>query len=127
MTHPAKRLSVVRATAPHAVNPIDFKNVYVFKHPVSMRKGIDGLTGMILKFYGRSLFNLNGHMFLFMSADRKRAKAILIESSRTTLFYSRLNGKNYFPDIKLGERWTRRELMTFLNSPTQNEVIVQGD
>jgi len=74
--------------------------VYVFNVPVDMRRGYDGLFGLV-----RSEFDvLSGALFLFISQDRKRAKCLFWDGTGLNVWQKRME-HGRFADI-----FTRREV-----------------
>ena len=67
---------------------MNFKSncVYVYNQPVDMRKSYDGLYGLI-----RLLTDLlKGDIFLFLSKDRKRTKALFWDGTGINIWMKRL-------------------------------------
>ena len=62
--------------------------VFVYRNPVDMRKGFDGLYGLVLQELGCN--PLSGDIFLFISRNRKRAKALLWDGTGLCLYSKRL-------------------------------------
>lgn len=53
--------------------------IYLYVEPVDMRKGFEGLFGLVRDGMGHD--PLSGHLFLFSNRDRTRLKALLWDGS----------------------------------------------
>jgi len=62
--------------------------VFAYTQAVDMRKGFDGLYGLVANALGRD--PLSGDVFLFVSRNRKRAKALLWDGTGLCLYAKRL-------------------------------------
>lgn len=62
--------------------------VFAYTEPVDMRKGFDGLHGIVVR--GLERDPLSGDLFLFVSRDRKRAKVLLWDGTGLCLYSKRL-------------------------------------
>jgi transposase len=62
--------------------------VFAYTCPVDMRKGFDGLYGIVADELGRD--PLSGDVFLFVSRNRKRAKTLLWDGTGLCLYAKRL-------------------------------------
>jgi len=62
--------------------------VFAYTRPVDMRKGFDGLYGLVANELGGD--PLSGDVFLFVSRNRKRAKALLWDGTGLCLYAKRL-------------------------------------
>lgn len=62
--------------------------VYAFAGPTDMRKGFDGLAGVVRQELGRD--PTSGDMFLFVSRDRVRAKVLVWDGTGLCLYAKRL-------------------------------------
>ena len=71
------------------------KQVWVFMQPIDMRKSYDGLYGLIKSFHSNPL---SGDLFLFLSKDRKRAKAMYWSGNGLTILMKRLE-RGRFADV----------------------------
>ena len=72
-----------------------------------MRKGFDGLYGMVANHLGHD--PLSGDMFLFVARNRKRAKVLLWDGTGLCLYAKRLE-KGKFAKLWAGEETTTLEL-----------------
>jgi transposase len=83
--------------------------VLVFQTPVDMRKSFDGLYGLILT---SGLDPVSGDVFLFVSADRKRAKALFWDGNGLNIWMKRME-QGRLADIFSRHEMTTRELAIF--------------
>ena len=81
--------------------------VFAYTLPTDMRKGFDGLYGMVANHLGRD--PLSGDMFLFVARNRKRAKELLWDGTGLCLYAKRLE-KGKFAKLWAGEETTTLEL-----------------
>jgi transposase len=83
------------------------RNVLVYREPVDMRRSYDGLHALV-----KAQDVLSGDVFLFVSRDRKRAKALFWDGSGLNIWMKRLE-KGLFADIFARHRITSSELRLF--------------
>jgi transposase len=93
------------------------RNLSVFAHsePADMRKGYDGLFGLVRDVIGQE--PLSGHLFLFVSKDRRRAKVLFWDGTGLCVFQKRLEkGRFVAPWERHGAalQMTTSELSLFL-------------
>jgi transposase len=69
-----------------AYNP--HQRYYLYREGVDMRKGMDSLSGLVLRELGKD--PLSGEIFLFMSRSRKQIKILGFEGDGFGLYYKRL-------------------------------------
>lgn len=62
--------------------------VFACTHPVDMRKGFDGLSGIVTNDLGRD--PLSGELFLFTNRTRKRAKVLMWDGTGLCIYAKRL-------------------------------------
>ncbi len=62
--------------------------VFAYRQPADMRKGFDGLYGLVVSRMGRD--PLAGEIFLFVSGDRRRAKVLTWDGTGLCLYCKRL-------------------------------------
>jgi transposase len=62
--------------------------VLAYGEPADMRKGFDGLYGLVVDRLQRD--PLSGDLFLFVSADRRRAKVLMWDGTGLCLYAKRL-------------------------------------
>ena len=61
--------------------------------PTDMRKGFDGLQGMVREYLGQD--PLSGHLFLFLNRRRDRIKILLWERDGWVIWYKRLEAGTF--------------------------------
>jgi transposase len=83
--------------------------VFAYTVPTDMRKGFDGLYGMVTSELERD--PMSGDLFLFVSRDRKRAKVLQWDGTGLCLYAKRLE-KGRFAKLWAGEESTSLELTT---------------
>ncbi len=62
--------------------------LFLFRGRVDMRKGFDGLSGMVEANFTESLFS--GALFIFLNRGRDRVKILYWDSGGLALWYKRL-------------------------------------
>lgn len=62
--------------------------IYFCSQPVDLRRGFDGLSGMVESVFAMNV--LDGHLFLFVNRRRDRIKALWWEPGGLVLWYKRL-------------------------------------
>ena len=62
--------------------------VFAYSQPADMRKGFDGLYGLVVRHLERD--PLSGDLFLFVSGNRKRAKVLMWDGTGLCLYAKRL-------------------------------------
>jgi transposase len=71
--------------------------IYLAAEPTDMRKGFDCLAALVT---GRGLDVYSGHLFVFISKRRNRAKVLAWERGGFVLFYKRLErGRFKLPSL----------------------------
>jgi len=83
--------------------------VFAYTLPTDMRKGFDGLYGMVSSHLGRD--PMSGELFLFVARNRKRAKVLMWDGTGLCLYAKRLE-KGQFAKLWAGEDTTSIELTT---------------
>lgn len=83
--------------------------VFAYTLPTDMRKGFDGLYGMVLSHLDRD--PMSGELFLFVARNRKRAKVLMWDGTGLCLYAKRLE-KGKFAKLWAGEDTTSIELTT---------------
>ena len=81
--------------------------VFAYTEPVDMRKGFDGLFGLVKTHLGRD--PLSGDLFVFVSRNRKRAKVLLWDGTGLCLYAKRLE-RGQFANLWSGGGKTEIEL-----------------
>ncbi len=95
---------------------MNFKSslVYVYGEPVDMRRQYDGLLGLV-----RGQFDvLSGHLFLFVSKDRTRAKCLFWDGTGLNIWAKRLE-RGRFADIFSRAELTMNELKLFFEGSSE--------
>ncbi len=67
--------------------------VFLCARPTDMRKGFDGLQGMVREYLGQD--PLSGHLFLFLNRRRDRIKILLWERDGWVIWYKRLEAGTF--------------------------------
>jgi transposase len=62
--------------------------VYAYSQPADLRRGFDGLSGLVREGMGRS--ELSGDLYVFVSRDRRRAKVLLWDGTGLCVYAKRL-------------------------------------
>ena len=83
--------------------------VFAYTLPTDMRKGFDGLYGMVSSDLDRD--PMSGELFLFVARNRKRAKVLMWDGTGLCLYAKRLE-KGQFAKLWAGEDTTSIELTT---------------
>ena len=89
--------------------------VYAYPEPVDLRKGYDGLFGLVKQGLGRD--PMSGDLFLFVNARRKGCKVLVWDGTGLCIFQKRLErGRFASPWRDDGEvvRFTSSELALFI-------------
>ena len=102
--------------------------IYVGVEAVDMRKGFDGLFGLVRDYLGQD--PLSGHLFLFSNRGRTRIKAIVWDGSGLWVCAKRLErGRFQWPKADEGKRQiTMRpeQLTLLLNGMDLTKVSLRG-
>ena len=67
--------------------------VFLCTKPTDMRKGFDGLFGMVREFLGQD--PLSGHLFLFLNRRRDRVKVLFWDRDGLVIWYKRLEAGTF--------------------------------
>lgn len=84
--------------------------VFVARGPVDMRKGFDGLCGVVIDTIDED--PQSGHLFLFFNRRRDRMKALIWEASGFWLLYKRLEHGRFQVFDRVSEREGHFEMTT---------------
>ena len=84
---------------------------FLYRAPADMRKGFDGLCGLVRQGMGRD--PLSGDVFVFVNRRRTHVKLLVWDRSGLVLFYKRLE-EGTFELPKEGEALAWRDLMLML-------------
>ncbi len=77
--------------------------VFVASEPVDMRKGIDGLAGIVRTQWKQDVFS--GHLFVFYGRRGHLLKLLFFDRGGFVLYIKRLErGKFFWPQAPAGER-----------------------
>ena len=91
--------------------------IYVGVEPVDLRKGFDGLYGLVRDQLGQD--PLSGHLFLFVNSSRTRIKALVWDGSGLWLCTNRLEkGRFHWPSANETGRVTMR--------PEEFSMLING-
>lgn len=88
--------------------------VFVYGDPVDMRKSYDGLYGLVR----RSGDPLSGDIYLFVSRDRTRAKALFWDGNGLNIWMKRLE-RGQFADVFKRDEMSVSELQLFFEGSPQ--------
>jgi transposase len=89
--------------------PLGKSRVWIYDSPVDMRNGYDGLSGLV----GKKKFDvLSGDVFLFISSNRKRVKALFWDGTGLNVWMKRME-EGRFANIWLRGEMTVSELRLF--------------
>ena len=69
--------------------------IYLASEPVDMRFGIDRLMGLVR--HRHALDPFSGHLFVFISRRRNRAKVLFWDQGGFVLYYKRLEAGRFRP------------------------------
>ena len=97
--------------------------LFLYRGRADMRKGFDGLSGMVESHFTESLFS--GALFIFVNVRRDRVKILYWDSGGLALWYKRLErGKFRMPAGREGEavELTSAELSMLLEGITPLRV-----
>ena len=97
--------------------------LFLYRGRADMRKGFDGLSGMVAEHFAESLFS--GALFIFMNHRRNRVKILYWDSGGLALWYKRLErGRFRLPEGREGEavELTSAELSMLLEGITPLRV-----
>ena len=67
--------------------------VFLCTQPTDMRKGFDGLTGLVRECFGQD--PLTGHLFLFLNRRRDRIKILFWDHDGLAIWYKRLEAGTF--------------------------------
>src|SRR6516165_1369774 len=67
--------------------------VFLCTRPTDLRKGFDGLSGLVQE--GFSQDPLNGHLFLFLNRRRDRIKILYFDPAGLAIWYKRLEAGSF--------------------------------
>lgn len=97
--------------------------VWIYEKPVDMRKSYDSLYGLVRAFTNP----LSGDVFVFLSGDRTRIKALFWDGSGLNILMKRLE-KGRFADVfSRGEMTLSEMRLLFEGSQKVTEKISGGE
>jgi transposase len=94
------------------------KQVFVFIQPTDMRKSFDALYGLVKTFHSNPL---SGELFLFVSKDRKKAKALFWDGSGLVIWMKRIE-QGRFADVFSRGAMSMSELQLFFEGSVHSKV-----
>lgn len=75
--------------------------IFLYTRPTDMRKGHDGLLALVRRVFSADAFS--GHLFVFLSRRRNRAKILFWDKGGFVLYYKRLEkGRFRLPEAEVG-------------------------
>ena len=71
--------------------------IFLCTRPTDLRKGFDGLAGLVQECFGQD--SLTGHFFLFVNRRRDRIKILYFDRDGLAIWYKRLEAGSFqLPD-----------------------------
>jgi transposase len=67
--------------------------IFVYSGPADMRKGFNGLSGLVAEHFNVEL--LSGHLFVFCNRSRDRIKLLYWDNDGLAIWYKRLESGSY--------------------------------
>ena len=67
--------------------------VFLCTRPTDLRKGFDGLSGLVQECFGQD--PLTGHLFLFLNRRRDRIKILYFDRDGLAIWYKRLESGSF--------------------------------
>src|SRR6478736_9305681 len=67
--------------------------VFLCTRPTDLRKGFDGLSGLVQECFSQDL--LTGHLFLFLNRRRDRIKILYFDRDGLAIWYKRLEAGSF--------------------------------
>ncbi|QEH35386.1 IS66 Orf2 like protein [Aquisphaera giovannonii] len=90
---------------------------FLCTRPVDMRKGFDGLSGLVRSCFAEDL--LSGHLFLFVNRRGDRLKALYFDRDGLAVWYKRLEAGTFQVPPSAGSEGIELE-------PAQLAMILSG-
>jgi len=96
--------------------------IFLYRPAADMRKGVEGLSGMVAEQFTESLFS--GALFVFVNHRRNRVKILYWDRGGLALWYKRLERGRFRLPVSAGERaeLTMAELAMLLEGITPLHV-----
>lgn len=95
------------------------RRVFAYAQPVDMRKGFDGLYGLVREELGED--PLSGDLFLFVSRNRIRAKVLAWDGTGLCLYSKRLEQGRF---ARLWQRAPGEDVVKL--SPSELQLFLEG-
>ena len=104
------------------LTPSSSRRVFAYPAPVDLRKGYDGLYGLVEQ--GLGCDPMAGDLYLFVNESRKLCKVLLWDGTGLCIFQKRIS-RGTFPKLWRDDRCalclTQRELALFIEGSTYFE------
>ena len=71
----------------------EYHKYYLYRQPADMRKGFDGLSGLVRDGLGRD--PLDGSVYLFVNRNRDKMKLLIWSDGGFVLYYKRLESGTF--------------------------------
>ncbi len=81
--------------------------VFLYHHPLDMRSGFERLSHLIREEMKNDL--LEGHLYLFLGKNRRRAKVLLFDGTGLVLMHKRLETGRF---MRVEDLWETHEMTT---------------
>lgn len=81
--------------------------VFLYHHPLDMRSGFERLSHLIREEMKNDL--LEGHLYLFLGKNRRRAKVLLFDGTGLVLLHKRLETGRF---MRVEDLWETHEMTT---------------
>ncbi len=93
---------------------------FLYRHPTDMRKGFDGLSGLVRD--GLQKDPLSGDVFIFFNKRRSQVKLLLWERDGFSMYYKRLEQGTYELPLSTSSELKSSELMLILQGISLKSV-----
>lgn len=93
---------------------------FLYRHPTDMRKGFDGLSGLVRD--GLQKDPLSGDVFIFFNKRRSQVKLLLWERDGFSMYYKRLEQGTYELPLSTSTELKSSELMLILQGISLKSV-----
>lgn len=93
---------------------------FLYRHPADMRKGFDGLSGLVRD--GLLKDPLSGDVFIFFNKRRSQVKLLLWERDGFSMYYKRLEQGTYELPLSTSIELKSSELMLILQGISLKSV-----
>ena len=93
-------------------------SVFAYTAPTDMRKGFDGLSGLVREKLGRDA--LSGDLYVFVSRDRVRAKVLQWDGTGLCVYAKRLERGRF------ARLWSEREDEPVRLTVSELELFLEG-